>query len=387
MAAPLRPMTDAEWEDIAPLPTTFPMLNRDSPDVMVTGEEDFAYNCFAWSLNREDRWIVPGPTLQDIETYYVKHANFQQTKNPGEADINVYVAIRKDDKVPYVAHFSRKYGDQGLWESKMGKGVRITHPRDALSGGDYGEIAAYYRITGDPPANLFRSPSPNSQLTALVQDLRNLFPNLAAAFDDAYNTWRGEWHRIFPNADDLPTHFMQKGFAPLQNLGARILPFAVGKMQDPQERLVLLLYEFLMGIGSRYRVTKEDPVDFYDWMNRMTISLSLYLQFSQSFHQAVVDWREDDRPDDLYKRIETSVGKGQFNESSIALVMYEYSTNQSEPWDAILQRILGLSAASRSIDQVSAIAGWLGLIIQRQQMTRCRGFSALAFRWDAYGTP
>lgn len=71
MAAPLpRSISDDEWKLMGGS-ADFPNLDRNSPDVRVTGVIDRAYNCFAWTLGRDDRWIFPGPTVEEVDAYCI----------------------------------------------------------------------------------------------------------------------------------------------------------------------------------------------------------------------------------------------------------------------------------------------------------------------------
>lgn len=134
----------------------------------------------------------------------VRYAEFVQTTNPDEADIDIWIKDFGPGQTPWVAHFSRKYNDEGLWESKMGPGVRIIHPRNALAGGYYGNMGdVHYRVLRPPSGVIFQSPSPKPDLDRVATELRNIFPNLAAAFDIAYDKWIEVLPDVTPNAEDV----------------------------------------------------------------------------------------------------------------------------------------------------------------------------------------
>jgi hypothetical protein len=124
-------------------------------------------------------------------------------------------------------------------------------------------------------------------------------------------------------------------------------PYSVGLLCFIPTILLKFADEYVLENEGEYCVSQYDPINYYDYMNRMARNLYLFAQLYQSFRTAVDKWRLDNKPNDLWERIVNQVGHGEFTEfSGIALVMYEYSTHNSEPWDAIFQRILGMSTGT-----------------------------------------
>ena len=73
-SVPLRDITEQEWQDIGGedfnafkgMPLTELISNK---KIRVSGEASPKYNCVAWSLQRQDRWIKP-------ESYLDKYCMF-----------------------------------------------------------------------------------------------------------------------------------------------------------------------------------------------------------------------------------------------------------------------------------------------------------------------
>ncbi|KAF9063758.1 hypothetical protein BDP27DRAFT_1367760 [Rhodocollybia butyracea] len=354
MAAPTRRrMTPAEWREIAPAGTEFPNLNPFAPDseVWVTGEPDPLYNCFAWTLGREDRWLIPGTSIEKVDSYYVDDVGWARSSKE-KADIDVWMAdvnvIDDPDIKQVVRHFSRFNGT--LWESKMGKGVRIVHPREALTGPSYGSIQRFYRTKGPAPGALFETPEQSPPLNKLAQSLTELFPALSHAFDSDYGGWRSLWPAIIPKADEFPPEGVLKHDAWGQMtvaLGARTLPLVAQKMQYPDQGPAVYVYEQVMADIDEiaFCVDKTDVTNYIDWLNRMWKSVILYSELYNSFQQRVKITR-DTGLGGLYANIEEAIytGKvattGQLTLSILPFIIVEYETHPSEPWDAILQRIV-----------------------------------------------
>ncbi|KAF9063759.1 hypothetical protein BDP27DRAFT_1426576 [Rhodocollybia butyracea] len=352
MAAPRRRLTQAEWTAIAPTGIEFPNLVPFAPDsqVWVTGEPDPLYNCFAWTLGREDRWLIPGLSIEKVDNYYVSYAEFDECTEE-EADIDVWMAQDDDSDLEYVVkHFSRLNRTLGVWESKMGKCARITHPREALAGPSYGNIRAHYRIARPAPADLIRAPSAHGRLDQLAQDLAGVFPLLSTKFNDAYEGWWSLWPAIIPKADERPpTGLLQHDAygAIVLNMGPRTLPLVVQKMQFSNHGPAVYIYERVMEDLKEYdfRVDEQsDVTNYIDWLNRMWKSVLLYLKLYESFLQGAEITRN--AGGGLYDNIEEAIYDDGDNTGSrltvsiLPFIILEYRTHPSEPWDAILRRIV-----------------------------------------------
>lgn len=132
---PPRKPTAYEWNELV---SVFPDLNYN--DVWITAPPSPVYNCIAWSLGFDDRWINPESPLAAFQYQYETYGKIVvHTLGPG-ATIDGW-GINADD----MTHGSKLYAGSpglppGLWESKLGQNCRITHGRTQLMGDLYGQV-------------------------------------------------------------------------------------------------------------------------------------------------------------------------------------------------------------------------------------------------------
>ena len=118
----------------------------------VTSERSEEYNCFAWALGDDSRWIDPtadyaqrtvnvsneSPIDSVVELFLV--AGYEVCGDGSLEDGYEKVAIYAKDGEP--THAARQLGD-GRWTSKPGKYHDIEHDSlDALYGDGYGEYGS-----------------------------------------------------------------------------------------------------------------------------------------------------------------------------------------------------------------------------------------------------
>jgi hypothetical protein len=132
-----RQPTDQEWNQ---LHTYFPNLDRDSVTIM--DEPTGVYNCIAWALGYDDRWINPPNNIADFNALFLGDhpAGYTEILSAASDDaIGDGWGIDTND----MQHGSRIV--DGNWESKLGPSYRITHNRDGVRGDIYGDILVSYR--------------------------------------------------------------------------------------------------------------------------------------------------------------------------------------------------------------------------------------------------
>lgn len=139
------------------LSTDFPYLNTDR--VMVTDEANPLYNCIAYSMGLEDRWIDPESPLssfqqqyQNAKILYYAPNNYSVTSTLDyNADVDGWGT--SDRNMP---HGSKRYSGT-TWESKLGRYLRITHDRLGLMGNLYGDVQTSFNISNSRMSEIART--------------------------------------------------------------------------------------------------------------------------------------------------------------------------------------------------------------------------------------
>lgn len=111
------------------------------------------YNCIAWALGKDDRWVWPSGHGRQVNTAdfdalfafhgYKRITSLNYDKVAGYDKLVLY-AKANEFGVPEPTHGARQLTD-GSWSSKLGKLplIRHLHPDD-IDGGTYGEAYAVY---------------------------------------------------------------------------------------------------------------------------------------------------------------------------------------------------------------------------------------------------
>lgn len=134
-------------DELRSLQKVFPLLT--DSNCRITSARSSVYNCIAWALQHDDRWLEPAATPDFSEDLF-------------EADYPLDVLIRTFENRLYavcdsesleigfdkVALFGRegqwthaaRQLRNGLWTSKLGKSFDIEHELHALASGAYGKV-------------------------------------------------------------------------------------------------------------------------------------------------------------------------------------------------------------------------------------------------------
>jgi hypothetical protein len=245
-AYPRKP-TSSEWDF---LKRTFPSLTQD--DVWVTGPatSDFQYNCIAWSLGYDDRWIDPFSPLSSFQSQYQSY---------GYKSVGRLAMVGSIDgwgtSVDNCTHGSKIYtgtgGKASEWESKLGPNIRITHDRQGLHGTNYGQVLDSFQLSFNvtPSARL----SMANQTLWSVDDADKLQKAIAAvpedqrnAFEAAFDAWEASWSRgALAFSSDTKDRAQGEEYEALVAMGPGILPLLVEKLRDPSKFIALVLYDAL----------------------------------------------------------------------------------------------------------------------------------------------
>src|SRR6266571_6659944 len=127
-----RPMTPAEKQRFRGY---FPNLNVDA--AVVTGEVSQVYNCISWTVGVTDRWLWPGSSIANFDTFYRGFGLVRASDGPIAA---------WGHSASNMTHGSISGPGHGpRWESKCGGDLRIQHGLNELAGASYGRVLAFYR--------------------------------------------------------------------------------------------------------------------------------------------------------------------------------------------------------------------------------------------------
>jgi hypothetical protein len=226
----------------------FPSLNVDQ--AVVSGEISTVYNCIAWTVGFTDRWLWPGGTIAEFDTFY---RGFGYVRS-GDGRIAAWGHSISD-----MTHGCISGPGHGpRWESKCGADLRIQHGLNELVGSSYGRAVAFYRksrLVKDLYASIveegMKEKGPKSALSAaqkkaLRQERSTLPAGLQTAFDAAFDAWKESWFRGGLAMSSNPrTRTVGKEFDALIALGPEVLPLLVEKLADPENFLALQLYDTL----------------------------------------------------------------------------------------------------------------------------------------------
>lgn len=251
-----RAPTEEEWIDLV---ADFPHLVQE--DVVVTGEATFQYNCIAWSLGITNRWINPPQPLSAFEALYALYGYVPTHGSPAIID-----GWRSYGEM---THGSRVSAMVGLWESKLGASLRITHARDGVRGDLYGEIVvSFTSATGKGVSSMLHGDVRLSEFeeARLQHEVGAVADGAAADFERDFRAWRATWH-TGSNAFLNDTYELARGaeFGNLVAMGPAIVPLVVNKMMTlPDGFFALPLYEAIMAGREHLQVRHETADDMVE---------------------------------------------------------------------------------------------------------------------------
>ena len=142
-------------------------LQDDFPDLAAAGYSETSpatedYNCIAWAAGRQDDWWWPdsglvsywpaqAPRTETLQAFYATFTllGFEPCLaadlEPGFEKVAFYAR----DGIP--KHAARQLPD-GLWTSKLGQGLDISHTLAGLEGPLYGKVVGTMRRQRGPAA-------------------------------------------------------------------------------------------------------------------------------------------------------------------------------------------------------------------------------------------
>ncbi len=240
-----RPMTLAEKQRFQGY---FP--NLDVNRAVVTGEVSTVYNCISWTVGITNRWLWPGNSLANFDTFY-RGFGFVRSGDGSIAAWGLSTSHMTHGSVTGRGHGPR-------WESKCGNDLRIQHGLNELVSSSYGRVLAFYRKSRTLVAayeaareEVMKEKAAKSYLSAiqkraLHEELERVPEQLRAAFDQTFTAWKNTWFRGgLAISSDPHTRAVGREYDALIALGPAILPLVVEKLADPENFFALQLYDAL----------------------------------------------------------------------------------------------------------------------------------------------
>ncbi len=238
-----RPMTAAEKTRFKGY---FPSLNVNQ--AVVTDGPSLVYNCISWTVGATNRWLWPGSTLANFDTFYRGFGFVRSGSGPiaawGHSTSNM-----THGSVSGPGHGPR-------WESKCGGDLRIQHGLGELVGSSYGRVVAFYRrgrallaaneslVEVVMKEKTVKSYLSAAQRKALAQEREQILPELREAYESAFAAWKATWFRGGLAINSNPhTRSVGKEYDALIAMGPAIIPLVVESLADPENFFVLQLYD------------------------------------------------------------------------------------------------------------------------------------------------
>lgn len=243
------------------------MLSRQFPEltwknVQMNDEETLRYNDIAASLGLHDRWINPLYPIQKNKWLYQSCGCREVEKTSPTANIDVWC-----DSDGRHAHVSRYCGGS-RWESKLGESYRITHGRDELAKGPYGEKA--FSFTQPSELGDIMKEQANVQIDAteiaiIKKQAAQVVEDVQKRFTQHYDAWQYSLTSFpFTYCSDTSDYRFANGFDSLVQMGEQILPLVIEKLLEVEEYKALVLYDELQkNTGHTIVYTPDDPITVY----------------------------------------------------------------------------------------------------------------------------
>ena len=241
MPRPMSPQEKAQFR------SWFPNLNVDA--AVVTGEVTSTYNCISWTVGVTDRWLWPGSSISNFDTFYRGWGLVRASNGP----IAAWGRSTSDMTHGCVSG----PGHRPRWESKCGQSLRIQHGLSELEGANYGRVVSFY-------ARALQLQAPAVALleeltVALIQEAMQLtdeersileravaeMPSeLRQAYSEAFSAWKSTWFSGSLAIDSNPySRAHGAEFDRLIALGPQILPLIVNSLSEEDNFLALALYD------------------------------------------------------------------------------------------------------------------------------------------------
>ena len=129
--------------------------NSEADPFLKTSEVDTYYNCIAWAAGNSTNWYEPDPGglyywpsnvpreyTVDAYTQVYEDLGYEKCENGDlEEEFEKVAVFAKRD---FPTHASKQL-DNGLWSSKLGINIDVSHSINAIENGRYGDIIQFLR--------------------------------------------------------------------------------------------------------------------------------------------------------------------------------------------------------------------------------------------------
>ena len=252
----VRPIESKEFNDLKKI---FPNLKLQNTSV--TGEATDKYNCIAWSLGFDDKWINPGSTKDILTRQYLSYGCSATGYSSASAVIDAWAYSTGKG-----THGSKKYaGSASLYESKLGRSLRITHGRTDLESTAYGSIFQSFTARVVFKANAMPAPKVvfHSGDGDKLKEAVNAVPEeIRSRFEERFATWKSNWFTdelVF--STDTKDRVKAEGYDELLSMGGDIIPLVIEKLNEEENFIALVLYEDLQKDKSLLiRYAEDEPL-------------------------------------------------------------------------------------------------------------------------------
>ncbi len=129
--------------------------NTNLTNISKTSEATNDYNCIAWAVGDKQKWWEPNwfeyywptgarqdTTIEALKEAYQTVGFSECLDDRWETDFEK-IALFSVDGIFY--EHAAKLISEGLWSSKLGDDIDISHTKEALEGGIYGNIFCYMK--------------------------------------------------------------------------------------------------------------------------------------------------------------------------------------------------------------------------------------------------
>ena len=261
----------------------FPRLNVNR--AVVTGNATRVYNCISWTVGVTSRWIWPGSSIRNFDSFYTRY-NLVRASNG-----HIAAWGQSTSSMTHACISGRGHGPR--WESKCGSDLRIQHGLNELVSSSYGRVVAFYRqrtpLTFDKEAEKFlstfqeegrvRISVTKAERTALRAATRAVPANARKRFDELFVAWKKSWSAPHAQLFSDPGFVrFSPEFHNLVALGAETIPLVVDRLVDTDNFFALQLYDVLQPESSlTVQLDEDDELIVEGEQGRAARTVKLYL--------------------------------------------------------------------------------------------------------------
>ena len=224
----------------------FPALDVDR--AVVTDGMSTVYNCISWTVGVTNRWLWPGSSLANFDTFY--HGfGFVRAGDGPVALWGLSTTNLTHGSVTGPGHGPR-------WESKCGPDLRIQHGLGELVGSSYGRVVAFYRrgrasaVANEPllveamKQKTVRSYMSVTQRKTLADERERISAEQRSAYTAAFAAWKATWFSGGLAINSNPhSRTIGKEYDALIAMGPIIIPLVIESLADPENFFALQLYD------------------------------------------------------------------------------------------------------------------------------------------------